>query len=84
MPNLRSIARIFGVVLHFTHLVVRYTKLRRLKDEDIGWEDMLGEIDTPGVPRVSSWVDWVRQTTPLGRGKQFILRQPRPCPCQCS
>ncbi|KAF8516766.1 hypothetical protein JB92DRAFT_3142437 [Gautieria morchelliformis] len=58
LPELRSVARVLGAVLHITHLVVRYTKLRRLKDEDIGWEDMLGEIDIPGAPSTGSWVDW--------------------------
>jgi len=54
-------ARVFGALLHCAHLVVRYTKLRRLKDEDIGWEDMLGEINMPGTTTASSWMDW---TTP--------------------
>lgn len=67
LPDLRNVARILGAILHFAHLVVRYAKLRRLKDEDIGWEDMLGEIDIPGAPSVGSWVDWVRQTTTLVR-----------------
>jgi hypothetical protein len=74
LPEIRSVARVLGAVLHITHLVVRYTKLRRLKDEDIGWEDMLGEIDMPGAPSSGSWVDWVRQSASLTRGIMFIIR----------
>lgn len=65
LPDLRKVARVLGTTLHISHLVVRYAKLRRLKDEDIGWEDMLGEMDMPGAPSVGSWVDWVRQTATL-------------------
>ncbi|KAF8582285.1 hypothetical protein K439DRAFT_1653827 [Ramaria rubella] len=61
MPDLSRVARFLGATLHLTHLIVRYTKLSRLKDEDIGWEDMLGEINMPGEPSVTSWMDW---TTP--------------------
>jgi len=60
MPDPRTLALFLGAGLHLMHLVVRYVNLRRLKDEDIGWEDMLGEIDMPGAPRLNSWFDWVR------------------------
>lgn len=60
MPEPHTLALFIGAGLHLTHLVVRYVNLRRLKDEDIGWEDMLGEIDIPGAPRMNSWFDWVR------------------------
>jgi len=60
MPRLQSIARILGGLFHCTHLVVRYIKLSRLRDDDIGWEDMLGEISTPGIPEPTDWFDWVR------------------------
>ncbi|KAF8517577.1 hypothetical protein BU17DRAFT_49773 [Hysterangium stoloniferum] len=58
LPDFQNMARVLGALLHCTHLVVRYTKLRRLKDEDIGWEDMLGEINMPGAPVADSWMDW--------------------------
>ena len=74
LPDLRNVARVLGTILHFTHLVVRYVKLRRLKDEDIGWEDMLGEIDMPGAPSAGTWVDWVRQMTILMLAKKFIFK----------
>ncbi|KIJ44294.1 hypothetical protein M422DRAFT_168631 [Sphaerobolus stellatus SS14] len=62
MPETQTVARTLGGLLHCTHLVVRYSKLSRLKDDDVLWEDMLGEINMPGAPESTSWFDW---TTPV-------------------
>ena len=42
--------------MHFLHLCVRVSQIRRVPDSDLGWEDMYREGE--GEP----WFDWVRQS----------------------
>lgn len=60
LPEFPGFSRVLGGLLHLIHLTARYRKLSRLRDEDIGWEDMLGESILPSILDDGSWIDWVR------------------------
>lgn len=40
--------------MHFLHLCVRVSQIRKVPDSDLGWEDMYREGEG------ESWFDWVR------------------------
>lgn len=40
--------------MHFLHLCVRVSQIRRVPDSDLGWEDMYREGEG------EAWFDWVR------------------------
>ncbi len=44
--------------MHFLHLCVRVSQIRRVPDSDLGWEDMYREGEG------ESWFDWVRSHSP--------------------
>ncbi|KAH9945919.1 uncharacterized protein BXZ73DRAFT_72812 [Epithele typhae] len=56
LPSPHNSARILGGALHFLHLCVRVSQIRKVPDSDLGWEDMYREGE--GEP----WFDW---TTPV-------------------
>ena len=57
LPSPHNSARVIGSTLHFLHLCVRVSQIRRVPDSDLGWEDMYREGEG------ESWFDWVRVTT---------------------
>lgn len=59
LPDSQKFSRLLGVALHLTHFVVTYFRIRNLKDQDIGWQDMLGEISIHEELESDSWIDWV-------------------------
>ncbi|KAI0724021.1 hypothetical protein C8T65DRAFT_628229 [Cerioporus squamosus] len=60
LPSPQNSARVIGGTLHFLHLCVRVSQIRRVPDSDLGWEDMYREGEG------ESWFDW---TVPM----TFIL-----------
>lgn len=58
LPDLQKVARFLGVALHTVHFIVCYFRIRKLKDEDIGWQDMLGEINFSEELDTNSWLSW--------------------------
>ncbi|KAH7107794.1 hypothetical protein BKA62DRAFT_684465 [Auriculariales sp. MPI-PUGE-AT-0066] len=54
LPHPRTAARTLAGIVHVLHMVVRYTQTRTLRDDELGWEDMLSEADAalPGF----SWL----------------------------
>lgn len=60
LPDLPKLTRFLGAALHFVHFIVCYFRIRKLKDEDIGWQDMLGEINFNEELETDSWLSWVR------------------------
>ncbi|KAI0372873.1 hypothetical protein BV20DRAFT_990222 [Pilatotrama ljubarskyi] len=60
LPSPQNSAWIIGGTMHFLHLCVRISRIRRVPDSDLGWEDMYREGEG------ESWFDW---TVPM----TFIL-----------
>ncbi|KAI8989644.1 hypothetical protein BD414DRAFT_414315 [Trametes punicea] len=60
LPSPQNSAWIIGGTMHFLHLCVRVSQIRRVPDSDLGWEDMYREGEG------ESWFDW---TVPM----TFIL-----------
>ncbi|KAI0636759.1 hypothetical protein C8Q77DRAFT_523030 [Trametes polyzona] len=60
LPSPQNSAWIIGGTMHFLHLCVRISQIRRVPDSDLGWEDMYREGEG------ESWFDW---TVPM----TFIL-----------
>ncbi|KAI0332134.1 hypothetical protein GY45DRAFT_1433428 [Cubamyces sp. BRFM 1775] len=60
LPSPQNSAWILGGTMHFLHLCVRVSQIRRVPDSDLGWEDMYREGEG------ESWFDW---TVPM----TFIL-----------
>ncbi|KAJ7155957.1 hypothetical protein C8R43DRAFT_416605 [Mycena crocata] len=56
LPQPKTSAWILGGTLHFIHLCVRVSQIRRIPDSELGWEDMFNEGEG------HSWFDW---TVPL-------------------
>jgi hypothetical protein len=56
LPSHKSAARLLGGAMHFLHFCIRISRIQRIPDTDLGWEDMYreGESDT--------WFDWVRNS----------------------
>ncbi|KAI0748342.1 hypothetical protein C8Q80DRAFT_1171386 [Daedaleopsis nitida] len=52
LPTPQNSARVIGGTLHFLHLCVRVSQIRRVPDSDLGWEDMYREGEG------ESWFDW--------------------------
>ncbi|RDX56543.1 hypothetical protein OH76DRAFT_1451649 [Lentinus brumalis] len=52
LPSPQNSARVIGGTLHFLHLCVRISQIRRVPDSDLGWEDMYREGEG------ESWFDW--------------------------
>jgi len=55
LPPPKISARILGGVMHLFHLCVRVSRIRKVPDSDLGWEDMYREGE--GEPLF----DWVRR-----------------------
>ncbi|EIW60092.1 uncharacterized protein TRAVEDRAFT_63775 [Trametes versicolor FP-101664 SS1] len=60
LPSPENSAWIIGGTMHFLHLCVRVSQIRRVPDSDLGWEDMYREGEG------EAWFDW---TVPM----TFIL-----------
>ncbi|KZT26438.1 hypothetical protein NEOLEDRAFT_1062598 [Neolentinus lepideus HHB14362 ss-1] len=59
LPEPKTSAVLVGGLLHFIHLCVRISCIRKVPDSDLGWEDMYREgEDEP-------WFDWTIPTTIL-------------------
>ncbi|KZP11970.1 hypothetical protein FIBSPDRAFT_1050381 [Athelia psychrophila] len=56
LPEPKTSAWLLGGTMHFLHLIVRISQVRKVPDADAGWEDMYRESEG------SSWFDW---TTPV-------------------
>ncbi|KAI0807611.1 hypothetical protein C8Q74DRAFT_1190101 [Fomes fomentarius] len=52
LPSPQNSARVIGGTLHFLHLCVRISQIRRVPDSDLGWEDMYRE------DQGEAWFDW--------------------------
>ncbi|KAJ7449819.1 hypothetical protein FB451DRAFT_1286656 [Mycena latifolia] len=52
LPKQQTSAWIIGGMLHFIHLCVRVSQIRKIPDSDLGWEDMYREGEG------ESWFDW--------------------------
>ncbi|KAJ6630811.1 hypothetical protein B0H10DRAFT_1773890 [Mycena sp. CBHHK59/15] len=52
VPKPQTSAWIIGGTLHFLHLCVRVSQVRKIPDSDLGWEDMYREGEG------HSWFDW--------------------------
>ncbi|KAJ7774835.1 hypothetical protein B0H16DRAFT_1508632 [Mycena metata] len=52
LPRHQTSAWIIGGSLHFLHLCVRVSQIRKIPDSDLGWEDMYREGEG------HSWFDW--------------------------
>ncbi|KAI0647260.1 hypothetical protein C8Q79DRAFT_1000227 [Trametes meyenii] len=52
LPSPQNSAWIIGGTMHFLHLCVRVSQIRRVPDSDLGWEDMYREGEG------ESWFDW--------------------------
>ncbi|TBU65603.1 hypothetical protein BD310DRAFT_911677 [Dichomitus squalens] len=57
LPSPQNSARVIGGALHFLHLCVRVSQIRRIPDSDLGWEDMYREHEG------EAWFDWTTPTT---------------------
>ncbi|KAI0780717.1 hypothetical protein BD413DRAFT_499532 [Trametes elegans] len=60
LPSPQNSAWILGGTMHFFHLCVRVSQIRRVPDSDLGWEDMYREGEG------EAWFDW---TVPMS----FVL-----------
>ncbi|TFK54871.1 hypothetical protein OE88DRAFT_1710647 [Heliocybe sulcata] len=57
LPEPQTSAVLVGGLLHFIHLCVRISRIRKVPDSDLGWEDMYREgEDEP-------WFDWTIPTS---------------------
>ncbi|OSD08643.1 hypothetical protein PYCCODRAFT_1401245 [Trametes coccinea BRFM310] len=52
LPSPQNSAWLLGGTMHFLHLCVRVSQIRRVPDSDLGWEDMYREGEG------ESWFDW--------------------------
>ncbi|GLB34945.1 putative protein of unknown function (DUF2418) [Lyophyllum shimeji] len=52
LPSPQTAGRLLGGTLHFLHLCVRISQIRKIPDSDVGWEDMYREGEG------TSWFDW--------------------------
>jgi len=59
LPSPKTSARIVGGLMHTVHLCVRVSQVRKIRDSDLGWEDMYREGEG------DSWFDWVSLTPAL-------------------
>ncbi|PIL24190.1 hypothetical protein GSI_13943 [Ganoderma sinense ZZ0214-1] len=57
LPTPQNSARVIGGALHFLHLCVRVSQIRRVPDSDLGWEDMYHENES------EPWFDWTTPTS---------------------
>ncbi|KAI1794569.1 hypothetical protein LXA43DRAFT_112121 [Ganoderma leucocontextum] len=57
LPSPQNSARVIGGALHFLHLCVRVSQIRRIPDSDLGWEDMYHENES------EAWFDWTTPTS---------------------
>ncbi|KZV81852.1 hypothetical protein EXIGLDRAFT_779236 [Exidia glandulosa HHB12029] len=53
LPHPRTSARIVAATLNTVHLVVRYSQVRQLRDDELGWEDMVSETNALSLPGLS-------------------------------
>lgn len=75
LPEPRTSAWLLGGTMHFLHLIVRISQVRKVPDADAGWEDMYRESEG------SSWFDWVRHAShPLATSAHSSLDNPRVSP----
>ncbi|KZT70117.1 hypothetical protein DAEQUDRAFT_689622 [Daedalea quercina L-15889] len=51
-PQPKTSARLLGGMLHFIHFCVRVSRIRKVPDSDLGWEDMYSEGEG------EAWFDW--------------------------
>ena len=66
LPAAATIGKMAGFSLHGLHALVRWSDIRNLRDDDVGWEDMrdeslFGDEDTAET----GWVQWVSIYCPL-------------------
>jgi hypothetical protein len=54
LPPHKTSAWLIAGTMHFLHLCVRVSQIRKVPDSDLGWEDMYRENED------ESWLDWVR------------------------
>lgn len=54
LPPPKVSARILGGTMHLFHLCVRVSRIRKVPDSDLGWEDMYREGEG------DFWFDWVK------------------------
>lgn len=59
LPKQQTSAWIIGGTLHFLHLCVRVSQVRKIPDSDLGWEEMYREGEG------ESWFDWTVPMTIL-------------------
>lgn len=59
LPTPKNSARLLGGVMHFLHLCIRISQIRKVPASDIGWEDMYHEGEG------NSWFDWTVPMTLL-------------------
>jgi hypothetical protein len=60
LPAAALTGKVVGFSLHILHALVRWSDIRNLRDDDVGWEDMrdeslFGDEDTTE----GSWIQWV-------------------------
>ena len=60
LPAAATIGKVAGFSLHILHALVRWSDIRNLRDDDVGWEDMrdeslFGDEDTAE----GGWIQWV-------------------------
>lgn len=72
LPSPARIGTGIGMAFHVLNLFVRWSEVRRMKEEDYGWEDMAGESsfvfdDEDGTEdyEKTAWVRWVSTRRPL-------------------
>src|SRR5258706_7922804 len=60
LPAAATIGKVAGFSLHILHALARWSDIRNLRDDDVGWEDMRDESlygDEDAVDGV--WIQWV-------------------------
>jgi hypothetical protein len=66
LPAATTTGKVAGFSLHILHALVRWSDIRNLRDDDVGWEDMRDESlygDEDEADRV--WIQWVSTCCPL-------------------
>ncbi|KXN89252.1 hypothetical protein AN958_06006 [Leucoagaricus sp. SymC.cos] len=59
LPSAKTSARLLGGAMHFLHLCIRISQIRKVPDAELGWEDMYHEGEG------TSWFDWTLPLTAL-------------------
>ena len=74
LPAAATTGKVAGFSLHILHALVRWSDLRNLRDDDVGWEDMRDEsLFGDEDEAEGGWIRWVSICCPLD-GYRFLTR----------